>query len=249
VIIQPAPAIQELSHEFNDYVERGRKLTEFEIKALEKKANALKDKINFSDYYAFRGIIAAFRRDAEGVTHNFENALRLAPTDTNILSDYLIALNNSGWYLKALTLGRTLAKKLTFDSLSLTEIVGSACSLGRFHEAYELLNKLPDPLQHHYHHVIIEAIDITDRAQLDDDETEQLQQLAFSILEDHKLYFSNSILEIVNDFIHYQIYVDLPIAQIPALDFELSLKFAEQLENMRDDVIVFEYKSVETLTR
>ncbi len=111
------------------------------------------------------------------------------------------------------------------------------------------MNKLPDPQQHHYHHVIIEAVDITDRAQLDDDETEQLQQLAFSILEDHKLYFSNSIIEIVNDFIHYKIYVDLPIAQIPALDFKLSLRFAENIENMRDDVIVFEYKSVETLER
>lgn len=157
---QPAPAAQKLTHDLDTYFARGRKLTDFEIKALEKKANSLKGKIDFANYYAFLGLIAALRQDSETLTHHFENALRLAPTNTTILSNYLISLNN---------------------------------------------------------------------------------------IQDRHLYFSNSRIGIVNDFIHYEIYVDLPIAQIPALDFDLSHTFAEKLDNMHDDVIVFEYKSVETL--
>lgn len=247
--MQPAPATQELTHDLNAYFVRGRKPTDFEIKALEKKANALKSKIDYTDYYAFLGFIAALRRDAESVTYNFENALRLAPTDTTatVLSKYLVSLKNSGWYLQAFTLGRTLAKKLSNDNSLLTDMIESAFCLGRFHEAYELLSKLAEPQQYQGYQDIIEAIKIVDRVQLSDDEAEQLQQLAFSILQGHHLYFSNSRIEIMNNFIHYEIYVDLPIEQIPELDFELSLTFAEKLENMRDDVIVFEYKSVDTL--
>ena len=246
---QPAPATQELTHDLDTYFARGRKLTDFEIRALEKKANSLKGKIDFADYYAFLGLIAALRQDSETLTHHFENALRLAPTNTTILSNYLISLNNIGWYLQAFTLGRTLAKKLSNDNSLLTDMIESAFCLGRFHEAYELLSKLPEPQQYKGYQDIIEAIKIVDRVQLSDDEAEELQQLAFSILQDRHLYFSNSRIGIVNDFIHYEIYVDLPIVQIPALDFDLSHTFAEKLDNMRDDVIVFEYKSVETLKR
>ena len=249
MIAQPAPATQELADDLNTYFARGRKLTDFEIKALEKKANALKNKIDFPNYYAFLGFIASLRRDAETLNRYFVNAIKLAPTDTTVLSNYLVSLKNSGWYLQALTLGRSLPQKLTNDNSLLAEIIGAACCLGQFHEAYELLSKLADPQQCKSYPLIIEGLEIVDRAQLSDDEAEQLQQLAFTILQDHKLYFSDSRLGITNDFIHYEIYVDLPIAQIPELDFELSLKFAEQLENMRDNVIVFEYKSVETLTR
>lgn len=249
MIAQPAPATQELTHDLDTYFARGRKLTAFEIKGLEKKANDLKGKIDFADYYAFLGLIAALRQDSETLTHYFENALKLAPTNTTILSNYLISINNIGRYLQALTLARTLAQNLGNDSSLLADMIESAFCLGRFHEAYKLLTKLPVPQQYQGYQDIIEAVEIVDRAQLSDDEAEQLQQLAFSVFRDHKLYFSGSTIKIINDFIHYKIYIDLPIAQIPALDFELSLTFAKKLDDMRDDVIVFEYKSVDTLKR
>ena len=245
---QPAPATQELTKDLDKYFARGRKLNAFEIKALEKKSTSLKGKIDFADYHAFLGLIAALRQDSESFTLHFNNALRLAPTNTTIIGNYLISLNNIGWYLQALTLGRTLAK-LSNDNSLLTILIESAFCLCRFHEAHELISKLPDPQQYQGYQSIIEAIEIVDRFQLSDDETEQLQQLAFSILQDRLLYFSNSKIGIMNNFIHYEIYVDLPIEQIPALDFELSRTFAEKLGNMCDDVIVFEYKSVETLKR
>jgi hypothetical protein len=244
VIIQPAPATQELADDLDAYLTRGHKLTPFEIKGLEKKAAALKNKISFADYYAFLGIIAAFSQDAEGVAYNFNNALKLAPTDITISANYLIALNQMGSYSQALRFGKSLLKTHLLD-----ELIASASFLGRFHEAFELLSQLTNPKQSRWYSIIIEAVKIFDFAQLDDDEAEQLQQLAFSLLQDHKLYFSGSTIRIINDFIHYQIHVDLPIAEIAPLDFELSLRFAEKLENMHDDVILFEYKSVETLKR
>lgn len=248
MIMQPAPATQELTDDLDAYIARGRKLTPFEIKGLEKKANALKDKIDIADYWAFLGLISAFSQDAKSVTYNFDNALKLAPADIIISTNYIIALNQIGSPLKALALGKTLANKVNNERL-LEALIESACSLGRFHDAFELLSKLANPEQNHWFPLIVKAIEIFDRAQLGDDEAEKLQQLAFCLLHEHKLYFSGIRLRVIDDFIHYRIFVDLPIAEIAPLDFELSLRFAEKLENMRDDVILFEYCSVETLPR
>ena len=248
MIMQPAPATQELANDLDAYLTRGHKLTPFEIKGLEKKAAALKNKISFADYYGFLGIIAALSQDAESVAYNFNNALKLAPTDITLSTNYIIALNQVNSHLQALTFGKTLLKTLNNEHL-IAELIVSACSLGRFHEAFELLNQLTNPKQSHWHSLIIAAVEIFDLALMDDDEAEQLQQLAFSLVQEHKLYLSNSRIGIVDDFIHYEIYVDLPIVEIAPLDFELSLRFAEKLENMRDDVILFEYKSVETFKR
>jgi hypothetical protein len=71
--------------------------------------------------------------------------------------------------------------------------------------------------------------------------------LAYSILETKNLYYSGSAIEIIEDCVFYSIYIDVSIEEAARIDFELSYLFAEKLENMRDDVIVFEYKSVETL--
>ena len=244
--MQPTPAIQKLTHDLDTYFTRGRKLTAFEIKGLEKKVNASKDKMDFSDYYVFLGIIAAFRQDAEKVAYNFENALKLTPTDFSIPINYIIALNQIGSYLQALKFGKPLIKTLNNDRL-LDELIASAFFLGRFHEAFELLSQLTDPEQSRLYPLIIAAVKIVDLTQLADDDAEQIQQLAFSFLPERKLYFSNTTIEIIDNFIHYGIYVDLPIAEVAPLNFELSLRFAEKLDNRRDDVILFEYKSVETL--
>ena len=246
MVMQPAPAIQKLTHNLDTYFARGRKLTAFEIKGLEKKVNTAKNKMDFSDYYVFLGIIAAFRQDAEKVAYNFENALRLAPTDITISINYIIALNQMAAYIQALKFGKPLLKTLNNDRL-VDELISSAFFLGRFHEAFELLSQLTDPEQSRLYSLIIAAVKIVDLAQLADDDAEQIQQLAFSFLQERKLYFSNTTLAIIDNFIHYEIYVDLPIAEIAPLNFELSLRFAEKLDNMHDDVILFEYKSVETL--
>lgn len=248
MIMQPAPATQELAEDLNAYFARGRKLKPLEIKGLERKANALKNKIDIANYWAFLGLISAISKDAESVTYNFDNALKLAPADIAILTHYVIALNNMGSYLKALALGKTLPNKVNNERL-LGELIKSACSLGRFHDAFELLHKLANPEQNHWFPIIVKAIEIFDRVQLNDDEAENLQQLAFSPIHDLKLYYSVSTIGIIDDLVYYQIYVDSPITEIAPLDFELSLRFAEKLENMRDDAILFEYCSVETLPR
>lgn len=250
MIAQPAPASQELTDALYTYFDRRRKPTDFEIKSLERKAEALKNKIDFADYYTFLGIIAALRQDSKSLTSHFDNALKLAPNNTVVLSNYLVALNNSGEHLKALILGRTLLKRVNNDDKLLNETIRSACQLCRFHEAHQLLlNNLENDQKSEWYQYANHAIEITDYAHLDDNEAEQLQQLAFSLLKKNNLYFSNIRIGALNDFIHYEIFVDLPIAQIPALDFELSRTFAKNLENMRDDVIVFEYRSVEALQK
>ena len=62
MIGQPAPAKEEFSDDINTYFARGRQLSAFELKGLEKKAESLKGKIDHSEYYAFLGLIAALKR-------------------------------------------------------------------------------------------------------------------------------------------------------------------------------------------
>ena len=170
--MQPAPATQELADEIDAYVVRGRKLTPFEIKGLEKKANTLKNKISYAEYYALLGMIETFSRDAESVMYNFNNALKLSPADIHISTNYIIALNQIGSHLEAFTFGKTLLNKLSNERL-LHALMESACSLGRFHDACNLLSKLTTPEQNDWFPFITKAVEIFDSAQVGDDEAEQ----------------------------------------------------------------------------
>ncbi len=130
------------------------------------------------------------------------------------------------------------------DDKKLSKTIGLAFMACRMHQALELLMRLETPANHPFFQDIINSAEIFTAAGLSDDEAEQLQLLAFGLLKKANLTVSYCELSVLNTYVHYEIFVDLPISQIPELDFELARAFAANVENMRDDVIIFEYRSM-----
>lgn len=234
--MQALPKVQELTDKINQLAHKKRKPTDFEIRLLKKEVDKLKNNINPEDYYDYLGQVAYLENDRVNLVKYYEKAIKLSPNNYNVYSNYVSALKNSGlnYYKKSKALyeqcSNTHSLKLFFE----------ACLYNcRFQEAIRISN--------HNDPKLVSGASIFENAKLSDDEAQQLCELAYSVLETKNLYFSGSEIEVIDDCIHYSIYVDEPIAKIPAIDFELSRTFAKNLDDMRDDVIVFEYRSVETL--
>ncbi len=245
MIGQPAPATQELTDELNTYLNRRRKLLDIDLRRLGKKADSLQGKIDASEYSVFLGVIASLRRDAKNVTYNFEKALKLKPSSTKIINYYLTALNSSGQHSEALTQGKKLAKKLNDNGELLIKVIELAFWLGRFHEAQTLLNQLEEPQQCEYYQSIIDAIELVDSVELDDDKMMHFQQLAFSVIPKMNLYFSSASLNIAHNCIHYEIFVDLPVKDIFDVNWELADILVNNTDNAYNDVLMFEYSSID----
>lgn len=245
---QALPKISELTDKIHSYTAKNRKTSDLDIRRLKKETENLRSKVPENDYFDFLGRIACLENDLVSLDKYYQTAIKLAPNDFQTQNNYVFALNKAGYDSKALAYIKTMLTNFpTRSEEIIPQMIDSAIFSCRLHEAFDYLNKLQNSKNHESYQIIKASRAIFEAAELQDDEAEQLQNLAFSILRDRKLYYSSSEMNIINDFIHYEIYVDLPIQQIPELDFALSLKFAETLVNMRDDVIVFEYKSVDTL--
>lgn len=241
---QPAPAANKLTDEINAHLVRGRKVDEFTIRALERKANALKGKIDFDIYYNFLGQIAALRRNHASVIEHFEKALKLNANNPKILTAYLIALDAIGKHSEALERGRALVKKHN-DSELLSALFQVAIHSGRYREAYGLLDALEKSQQAQWQHILTKSIEIIDEAQLEDDETEKLQQLAFSIIPKLDLYHSHVGISVARNCIHCVITVDLPIEDIFNVNWELAEVLVENTDNTHSDILLFEYSSID----
>ena len=117
--------------------------------------------------------------------------------------------------------------------------------LCRFKESLELLNKLEvKPI---FFATAKEVSSVFENAGLSDDEAQHLCELAYSVLETKKLYFSGSEIEVIGDCVHYSIYIDLPIEDIFDVNWELAGVFVDNVEDRRNDALIFEYKSVDIL--
>ena len=71
--------------------------------------------------------------------------------------------------------------------------------------------------------------------------------MAFSVLETKNLYYSDSEINIVDNCVCHTIYIDLPIEYLSDINWELAGVFAENVEDMRSDVLIFEYSSIDIL--
>lgn len=116
----------------------------------------------------------------------------------------------------------------------------------RMQEALELLMHSVTPEQQPLFGDIIKSAALFTAAGLSDGEAEQLQQLAFGLLQKNQLTITHCQITVADDFVHYEIFVDLAIGQLSELDFTLAQTLAN-LEDMRDDVLIFEYRSAAAL--
>jgi tetratricopeptide (TPR) repeat protein len=247
--IQALPKTQELTNKINSFFLKKRKLNEFDIRLLKKEAANLKEKIEYADYYDVLGQIASLEQDKASIVKNYENAIKLAPTNERIRDNYLACLANSGFLAEAATQAKILDNKFPNETKLLSFLIVTNFHLCRFNEALQLYKKLEKPpeISGFDKNMANDISDIVEDAELSDDEAQHLCQLAFSLLETQKLYYSGAQIEIIEDCILYTIYVDLPVEKIFEFNWELSGVFASSVEDMRSEVLMIDYSSVEVL--
>jgi hypothetical protein len=161
-----------------------------------------------------------------------------------IKKNYFISLYRCGLILEASEQLKEITKNSPTSTETLSFLSGKKFDLCRFKESLKSLNKLKDKPD--FFGTVKKAVSIFENAGLSDDDAQHLCELAYSVLETRKLYFSGSEIEIIDDCVFYTIYVDSPIEDIAEINWKLAETFAE-LDDMRSDILLFEYSSVAVL--
>jgi tetratricopeptide (TPR) repeat protein len=242
VTAQALPKTQELSDRINTLFLKKRKPSEFDIRLLKKEAEKLKNKTTEVDYCQFLGLIAALENDKENCIIHYERAIKLSPNDYDVYKNYCICLHNRGLLFKEIEQLKELIEEFPSRTTeTLLSVIENKKYLCRFKDTLALENKTK------HQNFLLKESTIFENAGLSDDEAQYLCKLAYRILETKKLYFSYATIEIIDDCVLYTIYVDLPIEEIFKINWELAGIFAENVEDMRSDVLMFEYSSVDVL--
>lgn len=238
--VQPAPKMQELVNDINTLVSKHRKPANTEVNRLDRQAESLKKKINWSDYYDILGQISGLKDHKDDMISKFENAIKLEPNNYEIRRNYLSCLHNSGLIELATNQARLLDSQFPSNDSSLL-LFKSYFYLCRFRDALQVLGKLERNNEN------LSAVTIFDNANLTDDDAQNLHKLAFGVIKAKNLYFSASEIEIVDNCVCYTIYVDAPIEDIFDINWELDRILVENLEDTRSDVLMFQYSSINVL--
>lgn len=247
MIAQPVPKTEELQGKINSLAAKGRKLSDFEIRLLKKEADKLKNIVDYAHYYDFLGQVACLENDRVNLVRYYENALRNAFNNYHVRYDYASFLANIGLIFQAETQAKSLVE-IFVDDIEAVRLLGSiSYRTCKFRQTLLLSEKLENYETSRNYHLILNAISIFNNAELNDDEAQQLCKLAYSLLEIKNLYYSGIDLEIIDDCVFYTIYVDSPIEDIAEINWELAGIFADNVEDMRSDVLLFEYSSVAVL--
>lgn len=244
---QALPKTQELFEKLDLFASTNRKLNEFDIRFLKRDAEKLKDKIDYPQYYDFLGKISCLENNKKNIINYYENAIKLSPNSYNIQRNYVISLAKRGFLSESFICSKNLATHFPNEIEALALVFDKSIRLCRFKEALQLSKIIKKNVECPYYELIEIAADIFEHEQLNDDEAQHLCQLAFSVLESQNLYFSDWDVEIIEDCVHYSIYVDLPVEEIFDINWELAGIFVDNVENRRNDTLIFEYKSVDIL--
>lgn len=237
---------QELLDKINSLVHKKRQPNDIDIADLKKEAGKLKNKISYPDYCDYLGQIACLENDKVNMLGHYKNAIANSfNKNLEIKKNYFISLYRCGLIIKASEQLKEIAENFSTYPNIIPFLIDNNFDLCRFRNALSLCESLENKPE--FFNTIEKAVSIFESAGLSDDKAQHLCELAYSILEKQNLYYSNATVEIIEDCVYYSIYVDVSIEESARIDFELSYLFAEKLDDMCDDVIVFEYKSVETL--
>jgi|GEM_PF-1248044 len=241
--MQLASKTQKLENQINHFFDNYLRPTDLEIRRLKKEAENL-IKIDAAVAYDYLGCIAVLENNKEVVISNYEKAIKLTSNDFAINRSYSIALLKSGLNDLALEEARKVFGKFPNNRDVSLDLFYYLINSARFNEAHKLLSKIEgdEGIE-----LVNNAAKIFEEANLTDDEAQQLQILAFSLIEKHQLYFYAANIGIIESCVEYVIYVDKTIKDIFELNWDLANLLAESVDDMRCDVLNFTYSSVEVL--
>lgn len=240
--VKPLPNIKDLINDINNLVSKHRKPTDVEIYQLKKYLDSLKNKISWADYYDILGQISGLANNKEEMISFFEKSIRLEPNNYEIHRNHLFCLLNHGLIDLAINQAKLLNDRFSETQDSLSLLSKSYFYLCRFRDALQILDK-----QQTIDDFIKSSVAIFDNAKITDDEAQNLCELAFSLLKKKRLYFSAITLDIIESCVVYTIYVDVSIEQLTEINWELAGIFAKGVTNMRSNVLMFEYSSIDIL--
>jgi Tfp pilus assembly protein PilF len=240
---QPAPKTEELGNNINYFFDNYLRPTPLEIRRLKKEAENL-IKIDAAVAYNYLGLIAVLENNKEAVISNYEKAIKLMPNDCTIHSNYSISLLRCGLNYLALEEARKVFSKFQNNKDVLSDLFYYLINSARFDEAHKLLSEIKD---NKGIELVNNAEKIFEAANLADDEAQQLQILAFSLIEKHQLYFYITDIRVIENCVEYTIYVDKAIEDIFELNWEFANLLAENVGDMRCDLLNFTYSSIEVL--
>jgi len=242
VTAQALPKTQEFEDKIEIFIGNRKKPSKGDIAILKKDAGKLKGKIPYADYYDFLGQIAFLENDSVKMLAHYKEATTLSfHNNLKIKLNYFCSLWHFGFISEASELLKEIAKNFS----TCTELIEKNLDLCRFRASLEFINKLDQKSK--FFDLAKKVVSIFENAELSDDEAQNLCALAYSVMEIQNLYCSGWKIEIIDNCVLYTIYVDKPIEEIFEINWALANVFAENVENMRSDVLMFEYSSVDVL--
>ena len=242
---QPALKIDELAESINSLALKRRKPSPSEIARLK---NELGKSITVrnAEYYDFLGRIACLENDRARMITHYKEAITLSFRNNEIIQwNYFRSLENSGLFFKAREQLKVIAEKFSSHPRIREFEIQNSIDLCRFRETHQIINNAEFPLDKNY--FLNSAISVFNKAELSDDEAENLCKLAYSLLEIKNLYFSTANWEVVDDCVFYTIYVDAPIEEMFDINWELAGVFVDNGKNRCNEVLAFKYSSIDVL--
>ncbi|MFZ2725589.1 MAG: hypothetical protein WAX77_05030 [Methylococcaceae bacterium] len=242
-MVQPLAKTHELEDKIELLINQKRKPDEFTIYLLKSDINKLEGKIKVYQYYKLLGAVAGFENDSNQVISNYQKALQYE-NDLFTHLNYMSALFSCGLIKESVFQTEILLNNFPNNANALNRAIKSFYFSCNFKKAFQLHKEFKTKNFFCNNGL---AFNICEKFQLSDGQAQVLCELAYSLLETHNLYFSSSLIEIIDNCIVYTIYIDSPVKDIAKINWELSKLFVETLDDTWSDVLMFQYSSIDVL--
>lgn len=247
---EPLSIAEKLIQEILDFQIEFKKITTFERLKLVSQVDSLAKSIPEYDYHDFLGMIFCLENNQKLAIQHHKVALEKAPESFMVHHNYFASLCSFGLFLKARELGEIILSKFPVEVTEFNTIEIMVTNLlvsGRLQDAYNLLGKSTNPMNHENYGIVTECLPIFKNAGLTDDEAEKIHDSIFHVLHERELHLSNVGIKVIDNCLLITIYVELPIEDIFELNWDASGVLAESVDDMRSNVIMFEFSSVDVL--
>ena len=244
---EPSLIAEKLIKEIYDFQMDFKKITTFERMKLVSQVESL-CKVSEYDYHDYLGVIFCLENNRQLSIEHHEIALKKAEELFMVNHNYFTTLKEFGLFKKARKFGDLILDKFPSNVIEFKTgetMVDILLASGRIEDSYSFLNRLENPMNHKYYDVIANFLPIFKDSGLTDDEAEKLHDVIFGVLHEKQLYLSNIEIKVIDNCLLITIYVDLPIEDIFDLNWDVAGVLAESVDDMRSDVIMFEFSSVD----
>lgn len=240
--------LEELQDDIESFRDEGKKITFFERVELQKRLDSLRATISKLDYLLIQARTFCLARDISNMKRIYLEAIKIFPDSERAHFDYLASLINAAMYQEAVVYGNTILEKFgnlnPIVPLVKNEIAKTFLCLGKIEKAHEYIVKLYDDKNNNDDYITSKILSLFENSKLSSDEFEKIYDLFFGVLE-NKNVLRTITATIMDDKVFYKFYVELPIDEIVELNWEASCVLADNLDDMRCDVVMFEFEPVD----